>query len=135
MSDFKQGVYQLHAIDDQGVNTYFDQSGFLRSEEQLRVWFESTSAQSELPENCNWYPLNDSDARFKTVAVMKQEVKETPNTFEPKQDIPKNVYEISNATTNQVVLAHEKNQWAKRNEKKLKARQSLMNYIENYWNE
>tara|TARA_R100000951_G_C2561716_1_gene155834 strand:- start:273 stop:686 length:414 start_codon:yes stop_codon:yes gene_type:complete len=137
MSDveFKPGVYQLHAIDDAGKSQYFDQSGFLRSHEQLKVWFESTCGQHELPEESNWYPLNDSDPRFQIIAVMRQEVEETPSKVEPKKQAPKNAYDVSSEVTNQIVLAHEKNLWAKRNEAKLKSRQNLVNHIMSYYNE
>jgi len=134
-TEFQQGVYQLHAIDESGKNQYFDQSGFLKSQEQLKVWFESVSGQNELPEGSNFYPLNESDARFQRIAVMRQEVEETPSKREAKKEIPKNAYEISNDVTNQVVLAHEKKQWAKRNEKKLQSREALVTYILNYYNE
>ena len=137
MSDveFTPGVYQLHAIDDAGKSQYFDQSGFLRSHEQLKVWFESTCGQHELPEESNWYPLNDSDPRFQIIAVMRQEVEETPSKVEPKKQAPKNAYDVSSEVTNQIVLAHEKNLWAKRNEAKLKSRQNLVNHIMSYYNE
>ena len=137
MSDveFKPGVYQLHAIDDAGKSQYFDQSGFLRSHEQLKVWFESTCGQHKLPEESNWYPLNDSDPRFQIIAVMRQEVEETPSKVEPKKQAPKNAYDVSSEVTNQIVLAHEKNLWAKRNEAKLKSRQNLVNHIMSYYNE
>ena len=133
--EFKPGVYQLHAIDDAGKSQYFDQSGFLRSHEQLKVWFESTCGQHELPEESNWYPLNDSDPRFQIIAVMRQEVEETPSKVEPKKQAPKNAYDVSSEVTNQIVLAHEKNLWAKRNEAKLKSRQNLVNHIMSYYNE
>lgn len=133
--EFKAGVYQLHAIDDSGKSQYFDQSGFLRSAEQLKVWFESACGQHELPEGSNWYPLNDSDPRFQIVAVMRQEVEETPSKVEPKKEAPKNTYDVSDEVTNQKVLAHEKMLWTKRNETKLKSRQNLVNHIMNYYNE
>jgi len=134
-TEFQQGVYQLHAIDESGKSQYFDQSGFLRSAEQLSVWFESTCGQHELPQSSNWYPLNDSDPRFQIITVMRQEVEETPSTVEPKKQAPKNAYDVSSDVTNQVVLAHEKNLWAKRNEAKLKSRQNLVNHIMSYYNE
>jgi len=133
--EFKPGLYQLHAIDAAGKSQYFDQSGFLRSAEQLSVWFESTCDQHELPEGSHWYPLNDSDPRFETTAVMRQEAQETPSAVESKKETSKNAYDVSSEVTNQIVLAHEKNLWAKRNEAKLKSRQNLVNHIMNYYNE
>ncbi len=132
---FKQGVYQLHAIDESGKSQYFDQSGFLRSQEQLQVWFESICGQHELPEGSNWYPLNDEDQRFQIVTVMQEVAEETPAKAETKKQAPKNAYEISSEVTNAVVLAHEKKQWAKRNEKKQQSREQLVNYILQYYNE
>ena len=133
--EFKPSNYQLHAINESGQSQYFDQSGFLRSQQQLKVWFESTCEQHELPEGSNWYPLDDSDPRFQQIAVMRQEVEETPSKAEPKKEVPKNAYEISSEVTNAVVLAHEKKQWAKRNEKKQQSREQLVNYILQYYNE
>ncbi len=132
---FKAGVYQLHAIDESGKNQYFDQSGFLRSQQQLQVWFESICGQHKLPEGSNWYPLNEDDKRFQIVTVMQEVVEESPVKAEKKKQAPKNAYEISSEITNAVVLAHEKKQWAKRNEKKQQSREKLVNYILQYYNE
>ena len=82
---FKAGVYQLHAIDESGKNQYFDQSGFLRSQQQLQVWFESICGQHKLPEGSNWYPLNEDDKRFQIVTVMQEVVEESPVKAEKKK--------------------------------------------------
>ena len=135
MSEFVKGVYQLHSIDKEGLSKYFDQSGILKSQKQLEVWFENVCGSNELPKGSKWYALDDSDPRFKKVSVFKEEVKTPVKEKIAKFTESKNAYDVSDDVTNQRVLAHEKMAWTLRNEKRLQTREALLSYISDYFKE
>lgn len=66
MSNFQSGVYELHAIDQQGISQRFAVSAVLESEAQLAEWFNAEVPKHQLPANHNWYYLDIRDSRFQS---------------------------------------------------------------------